>query len=254
MPGRVQEKVAIVTGGAHGMGAAAAILFAKEGAKVCIMDIRKELADSILQQIKDIGGEAIFQQGDVTNERDWIKTIAATIEAFGKVNILVNNAGIGPSQLDPANVDDWRTFLDVNATSAFVGTKLCAKKMCEAGGGAIVNIGSIAAFVGLGEVNPAYGASKGALLSYTKQCACIYGKDNIRVNSVHPGLMPRMLQVDGRPQLPAEIAYKDRLPLIPLGRIGVAEEVAYGVLFLASDEASYITGSDLVIDGGYLAR
>ena len=195
---------------------------------------------------------AIFQRADVTKEGDWTNAIASTIDAFGKVDILVNNAGIGARQFDPESVDDWRTVMDVNLTSMFIGTKLCVKQMRRNGGGSIVNIASIASFSGDAENNPVYGTSKGAVWNYTKQCASLYAKDNIRVNSVHPGFMPRMLQRNDEKVDPAEIAFAHKLKLIPLGRIGKLEEVAYGVLFLASDEASYITGTDLVIDGGFL--
>ncbi|MBX3568048.1 MAG: glucose 1-dehydrogenase [Rhizobiaceae bacterium] len=252
MPGRVAGKVAIVSGGANGMGAAEAAMLAREGAKVCIMDVREDLAAPVVERIRDAGGEVIFVQGDVTSEDDWKRVIAETVEAFGKLTILVNNAGIGARLYDPESVEDWHHVMDVNMTSVFIGTKLAVKEMIKAGGGAIVNIASIASFIAEGG-NPVYGASKSAVWNYTKQAAVLYAKNNIRVNSVHPGFMPRMIQRNNEVVDPSEIAFAEKLKWVPMGRIGTVDEIAYGVLFLASDEASYITGTELMIDGGFTA-
>ena len=253
MTDRLKGKVAIVTGGANGMGAAQAAMFAREGARVTIMDVRADLAEAVMARIKAEGGTAQFVEGDVTKEADWTRVIEATIRAYGKLEILVNNAGIGARHYDYESVDDWRHVMDVNATSVFIGTKLCVKEMRKAGGGAIVNIASIASLVGDAVNNPVYGTSKGAVWNYTKQCAAMYAKDGIRANSVHPGFMPRMLQRDNIEVPSPEVAFASSVAQVPLGRIGTVDEVAYGVLFLASDEASYITGTELVIDGGFLA-
>lgn len=253
MPGRLKDKIAIISGGANGMGAAQAAMFAREGAKVTIMDVRADLAEVVMTRIATEGGVAQFVEGNVTSEDDWKRVIETTTEAYGKLNILVNNAGIGARQFDFDSVADWRHVMDVNATSAFIGTKLSVPEMRKAGGGAIVNIASITSLSADAGNNPVYGASKGALWNYTKQAAAIYAKDNIRVNSVHPGYMPRMLQRFEEDIKPAEVAFAANIAKVPLGRIGTVDEIAYGVLFLASDEASYITGAELVIDGGFLA-
>jgi len=253
MSKRLQDKVAIVSGGASGMGAAEVVLFAREGAKVVILDLREDLAESVVLKRGSGDGEIVFVQGDVTQEAAWEQAVKTTINAFGRLDILINNAGISPLGLDPDSLKDWHHVMDVNMTSAFLGTKYASKAMQKSGGGSIVNIASILTFVGDGNLGPSYGASKGALWSFTKQCALRYAKDGIRVNSVHPGYMPRMLQRDGAQAPPIEVAMADRYAKIPLGRTGRVEEVAYGVLFLASDEASYITGTHLVIDGGFLA-
>jgi NAD(P)-dependent dehydrogenase (short-subunit alcohol dehydrogenase family) len=253
MVGRLKDKVAIVTGGANGMGAAEAAMFAREGAKVTIMDVRADLAEPVVKRIRDEGGTVQFIEGNVTSEDDWSRAIRATVEAYGKLNILVNNAAIGARQYDFESVNDWRHVMDVNVTSVFIGTKLSVKEMRKAGGGSIINIASIASLSGDAENNPVYGTSKGAVWNYTKQCAAIYAKDNIRVNSVHPGFMPRMIQRNNEKVESSEVAFADKLAQVPLGRIGTVDEIAYGVLFLASDEASYITGTELVIDGGFLA-
>lgn len=253
MPGRVAGKVAIVTGGANGMGAAEAAMLAREGAKVCIMDVRADLSGPVLKRIADEGGDAFFEEGNVTSEDDWKRVIAATVSRYGKLDILVNNAGIGARQYDPESVEDWHHVMNVNMTSMFIGTKLAVKEMIKAGGGAIVNLASISSLVADGGNNPVYGASKGAVWNYTKQAAALYAKNNIRVNSVHPGFMPRMIQRNDEKVDPAEVAFAEKLKWVPMGRIGTVDEIAYGVLFLASDEASYITGTELVIDGGFTA-
>jgi NAD(P)-dependent dehydrogenase (short-subunit alcohol dehydrogenase family) len=254
MPGRLNDKVTIISGGANGMGAAQATLFAREGAKVTIMDVRADLAADVMKRIKAEGGTAQFVEGNVTSEDDWKRVIQKTVDAYGRLNILVNNAGIGARHYDFESVDDWRHVMDVNATSVFIGTKLSVKEMRKIGGGAIVNIASIASLSGDAVNNPVYGTSKGAVWNYTKQCAAFYAKDNIRVNSVHPGFMPRMLPRNADVKVdPPEVAFADKIAQIPLGRIGTVDEIAYGVLFMASDEASYITGTELIIDGGFLA-
>ncbi len=252
MTGRLNGKVAIISGGANGMGAAEVAMFAKEGAKVCVLDVREDLAQPVLDRVGREGGTAIFERVDVSNEDDWVRAISKTTQKFGRLDILVNNAGIGARDYDFESVDDWNHVMKINMTSVFIGTKLAVKEMRRVGKGSIVNIASIASLSGDAVNNPVYGVSKGAVWNYTKQCAAMYGKDNIRVNSVHPGFMPRMLQKDNKPVVPSEVAFKDKMEQIPLGRIGTVDEVAYGVVFLASDEASYITGTELVIDGGFL--
>jgi len=248
---RLPGKVAIITGGAHGMGAEEAKLFAREGAKVVVADVLEEEGKKLEAEINQSGGEAMFLRADVTSEADWQHLVGATVTRFGKLDILVNNAGLSStSQADPMDTDGWRRIMEVNATGVFLGTKYAIPAMQQAGGGAIVNISSIMGFVGGESGHPAYHASKGAVRIFTKATAVKYGPDGIRANSVHPGFMPPM-----RSARPRDTAALQRLiDWTPLRRTGKPIEVAYGVLFLASDEASFITGAELVIDGGFIAQ
>ena len=248
---RLEGKVAIVTGGANGMGAAEAKLFTKEGARVAIADILEAEGRRIEAEITEAGCEAIFVPMDVSNEEDWSKTIEQTIARFGRVDILVNNAGIsGNSQSDYTSTEAWDRLMSVNARGVFLGMKHVVPEMRKVGGGSIVNISSIAGIVAQENTHPGYNASKGAVRLVTKSAAVQHAKDGIRVNSVHPGSMPPM--VTRVPRDPAQRL--DTLANIPMGRVGLPDEVAYAVLFLASDEASYITGAELVVDGGFTAK
>jgi NAD(P)-dependent dehydrogenase (short-subunit alcohol dehydrogenase family) len=248
---RLPGKVAIITGGAHGMGAEEAKLFAREGAKVVIADVLEEEGKQLEAEISKSGGEAMFLRADVTSEGDWNRLVEATVARFGKLDILVNNAGLSStSAADPMDTDSWHRIMEVNTTGVFLGTKYAIPAMQRAGGGAIVNISSIMGFVGGESGHPAYHASKGAVRIFTKATAVKYGPDGIRANSVHPGYMPPM-----RSARPRDTAAMQRLvDWTPLRRTGKPIEVAYGVLFLASDEASFITGTELVIDGGFIAQ
>jgi NAD(P)-dependent dehydrogenase (short-subunit alcohol dehydrogenase family) len=248
---RLPGKVAIITGGAHGMGAEEVRLFAREGAKVVIADILEEEGKQLEAEVHQAGGEAMFVRADVTSEADWQRLVEATVARFGKLDILVNNAGLSStSAADPMDTEGWRRIMEVNATGVFLGTKYAIPAMRQAGGGSIVNISSIMGFVGGESGHPAYHASKGAVRIFTKATAVKYGPEGIRANSVHPGFMPPM-----RSARPRDAASLQRLiDWTPLRRIGKPIEVAYGVLFLASDEASFITGTELVIDGGFIAQ
>ena len=246
---RLKDKVAIVTGGAHGMGEAEARLFTKEGAKIVVADLLADQAEAVAADIRAGGGEAIAVRTDVTSEPDWLALIDRTVSAYGRLDILVNNAGISGSSVgDPDALEGWNRIIAVNQTSVFLGTKLAAEQMAKTGGGSIVNISSIMGFVGGNSGHPAYCASKGAVRIYTKAAAVRYGPQGVRVNSVHPGYMPPMLNATNQ-NLRAE-----KIELTPLRRLGEPIEVAYGVLFLASDEASFVTGTELVIDGGFIAQ
>lgn len=250
---RLQNKVAIITGGAHGMGEAEARLFATEGAKVMIVDILDDLGNEVARSINERGHTAKFIKGSVTESDDWDRVIETTIKEFGRLDILVNNAGISASwSKENDNVQDWNSILNINATSVFLGTTKAVPHMRAAGGGSIVNISSVMGIVGGPENHPAYHASKAAVRLYSKAAACRYGKDKIRVNSVHPGFLPPMLSSRNSHPNPGGLELK--MQMTPLGRVGEAIEVAYGVLFLASDEASYITGTELIIDGGFTAQ
>lgn len=246
---RLKDKVAIVTGAAHGMGEAEARLFAREGAWVVVADVLRDQAESVAADIRAEGGDAIAATIDVTSETEWMALIAQTVAKHGRLDILVNNAGISGSSVgDPDALEGWQRVIAVNQTSVFLGTKLAAEQMAKTGGGSIVNISSIMGFVGGASGHPAYSASKGAVRIYTKSAAVRYGPLGIRVNSVHPGYMPPMLHATNANER------ADKIALTPLGRLGKPIEVAYGVLFLASDEASFVTGTELVIDGGYIAQ
>ncbi len=246
---RLKDKVAIVTGGAHGMGEAEARLFAKEGAAVVIADVLSREGEAVAAEINAIQGRAHYVQTDVTSETDWQKLIAETIRTYGRLDILVNNAGISGSSVgDPDGFEGWQKLMSINAASVFLGTKLAAAAMATNGRGSIVNISSIMGFVGSADSHPAYAASKGAVRLYTKAAASKYGPSGIRVNSVHPGYMPPMLNATNA------AGRASKIEATPLRRLGEPIEVAYGVLFLASDEASFITGTELVIDGGYIAQ
>ena len=249
---RLKGKVAIITGGAHGMGAVEAVLFAKEGAKVVIADIREEDARKVEAEIAEVGGEAMVALLDVTKENQWERTIADVVARFGKLDILVNNAGIsGSGEKDFGSSQAWDQLMDVNAKSVFLGMKHAIPEMEKAGGGAIVNISSISGMVGQSYIHPGYNASKGAVRLVTKAAAVQHAKSGIRVNSVHPGSMPPLLTSGARGDGGSQDA---RMAAIPMGREGQPIEVANAVLFMASDEASYITGTELMVDGGYTAR
>jgi NAD(P)-dependent dehydrogenase (short-subunit alcohol dehydrogenase family) len=246
---RLKDKVAIITGSAHGIGEAEARLFAQEGARVMVADVLEHEAERVATDIRSAGGDAAVAKIDVTSEPEWIALIAKTLASYGRIDVLVNNAGISGSSVgDPDGLEGWQRIIAVNQTSVFLGTKLAAEQMAKSGGGSIVNISSIMGFVGGSSGHPAYCASKGAVRIYTKAAAVRYGPLGVRVNSVHPGYMPPMLNATNAGER------ADKIAMTPLRRLGEPIEVAYGVLFLASDEASFITGTELVIDGGYIAQ
>jgi len=249
---RLAGKVALITGGAHGMGASEAALFAREGAKVVVADLLEVDGHQVVGAIGASGGEARFVRLDVTSEADWSEAVAATVGAVGKLDALVNNAGIsGGIDPDIMSTKAYDQLMDVNAKGVFLGMKYAVPAMQKAGGGSIVNISSISGIVGQELIHMGYNASKGAVRAITKSAAVQYASDGIRVNSVHPGFMPPMLtsRATADPELRARW-----LKAVPMKRAGQPEEVAYAVLFLASDEASYITGAELVVDGGFIAR
>jgi len=248
---RLQGKVALITGAAHGMGEAEAKMFAKEGAKVVVADVLEEEGKQVTAGINEVGGEAIFVQLDVTDEAAWRRAVETAVARFGTLDILVNNAGIsGSAGADLMSSEAWDKVMDINAKGVFLGLKYAIPAMQKAGGGSIVNISSISGFVGQDYIHMAYNASKGAVRIMTKSAAVQYAKDGIRVNSVHPGVMPPMLTSTRGADSEER---RQMLAKVPMGREGRREEVGNAVLFLASDEASYITGTELVVDGGYLA-
>ena len=245
---RLHDKIALITGGASGMGQSEAVLFAKEGAKVVVADVLETEGQKVADSL---GGAGRFVRLDVTSEAAWQQAIAAAVSAFGKLDILVNNAGIsGTFDPDTLSTSAWDRLMDVNAKGTFLGMKHAIPAMEKAGGGAIVNISSVSGFVGQNGIHMAYNASKGAVRLMTKSAAVQYARSGIRVNSVHPGVLPAMRSSKAT----ADPAFRQKmLAGVPMRREGRVEEVAYAVLFLASDEASYITGTELVVDGGWLA-
>jgi len=248
---RLDGKVAIVTGAAHGMGESEALIFAREGATVVVADLDQAAGEQVAAKITGNGGTARFARLDVADEGQWEAVVRDTVAAYGRLNILVNNAGIsGSSGSDVTSTPLWDSIMDVNAKGVFLGMKHAVPAMRRSGGGAIVNISSISGFVGQDRLHMAYNASKGAVRIMTKSGAVQYARDGVRVNSVHPGFMPPMRTST----VSADPAWrKPFLDAVPLRREGRVEEVAHAVLFLASDEASYITGTELVVDGGFLA-
>ena len=248
---RLEGKVAIITGGANGMGAEECRIFAREGAKVVIADVVEEQGRQVEAEIAEAGGDAVFMKLDVTSESNWAEAVEATVARYGKVDILVNNAGIsGTHDDDTMSVQAWERFMDINAKGVFLGMKSVIPQMQEAGGGAIVNISSISGIVGQSGNHMGYNASKGAVRIVTKSAAVQFAQDGIRVNSVHPGTMPPMRSSAAARN---QEVISGTLDSVPMGRRGRVEEVGNAVLFLASDEASYITGAELVVDGGLTA-
>jgi NAD(P)-dependent dehydrogenase (short-subunit alcohol dehydrogenase family) len=233
------------------MGQSEAMLFAREGARVVVGDVLEAEGRQVVDKITAAGGQAKFVALDVTREEDWQAAVKAAVAAFGRLNVLVNNAGIsGTIDPDTLSTSAWDALMNVNAKGVFLGMKHAIPAMRQAGGGAIVNISSISGFVGQAAIHMAYNASKGAVRIMTKSAAVQYAADNIRVNSVHPGMLPPMRSSKGSadPEWRAKM-----IRAVPMRREGRVEEVAHAVLFLASDDASYITGTELVVDGGYLA-
>lgn len=255
--GRVEGKVAIVTGGALGIGRAICELLAKEGAKVAVTDILDEKGKEVVESIKKAGGIAKFWHLDVTNEEEVKKVFADVAKEFGKIDVLVNNAGIAGVNKPTHEIteEEWDKVMNVNVKGVFFCTKHVIPYMRKAGGGSIINLSSIYGLVGAPDIPP-YHASKGAVRLMTKTDALLYAEDNIRVNSVHPGFIWTPLVEDlGRRSPEGVEAYRKHLDsLHPIGHVGEPIDIAYAVLYLASDESKFVTGSELVVDGGYTAR
>ena len=249
---RLEGKVALISGGARGQGAAEAKLFAGEGAKVVFGDVLDDLGRQVEAEIHEVGGEALYIHLDVTNAADWASAVEAAVSRYGRLDVLVNNAGITiRKNVEDTTEEDWDRIMAINAKGVFLGTKQAIPAMRESGGGSIVNISSTAGLVGNPFGGASYAATKGAVRLFTKATAIQYAKESIRCNSVHPGLLETPMTQD----MLADAAHREeRTQRIPLGRVGTAEDVAYGVLYLASDEASFVTGSELVIDGGATAQ
>ncbi len=254
---RLEDKAAMITGGASGIGAASARLFAEHGAAVAIADINDNLGPKVVEEIESAGGSALYVHLDTAVEEEWREAMAAVKERFGRLDIMLNGAGVSGRRPDgsaaprvgDANLENWNHVMSVNATGVFLGTKYAIEAMLEAGGGSIINISSIYGIVG-SEHNAAYHASKGAVRTFSKSAAAQYATEGIRVNSVHPGFVdsPMTQPIHSDPARAAP-----RLAQTPMGHFGQPIDIANGCLFLASDESRWMTGAELVIDGGMTA-
>jgi len=246
---RLEGKVAIVTGGAHGMGEADVRLFAREGAKIVIADILVDQGESLASSLRDAGHDVSFRAVDVTSDADWEALMTSTLSKHKQLDVMVNNAGISAGAVQEIDeIEGWHKLMSVNATSVFLGSRRAAEIMIKAGRGSIVNISSIMGMVGHSTGHLGYYAAKAAVRNQTKALAVRVAPHGVRVNSIHPGFFPAMLT--GKSSNVRDFAVKQ----VPMGRIGDPQDVAHAVLFLASDESSYITGAELVIDGGYTAQ
>ena len=255
---RLKDKVALITGAATGIegqlmgfGGATAWRFVREGARVVLTDIDVERGEETSHQIRDEGHHALFLRLDVTSEQDWITAVKTTVETFGKLDVLVNNAGTsgGLRTVVETTEDEWHEQMEVHAKGAFLGTKHALPAMQRAGGGSIINISSINALIG-SRTTTAYDAAKAAMRQLTKSTAIQFAKQGIRANSVHPGYATTpMTEV-----LFQSANLESRLARVPMGRLANADDVAWGILYLASNESAFVTGSELVIDGGMTAQ
>ncbi len=248
--GRLDGKVAIISGGAKGQGAEEARLFAEEGAKIIIGDILDKDGMQIESEIVERGGEAKFVHLDVSLEEDWIKVVDLAIAEYGKLDILVNNAGILLMKgVEDTSNEEWDNIQNINSKGVFLGSKTVIPAMRKSGGGSIINISSIAGLIG--SKFSAYGASKGLVRTLTKSIAVNHGHEGIRCNSVHPGIIETDMVSD---MIGTQEGKEYQLNRTPLKVIATSRDVAFGVLYLASDESRYVTGSELVIDGGITAQ
>lgn len=255
---RLDQKVALITGAARGMGAVEAKLFAGEGARVIATDVSESGAE-VVDQIRKAGGEATFLQHDVTERSDWDSVVGAALDSYGRLDILVNNAALhgGRSTFEDTPMETWRSVTEVNVLGVFLGIQAVVPALERGGGGSIVNISSVSGSVAMvypkRDTTPtvAYHASKASVTIMTKYAAAQFGERNIRVNSVHPGPIASPMGADSVRD-PARL--KHFTDVIPLGRFGEPEDIAQGVLYLASDESKFVTGTSLVIDGGYTCR
>ena len=251
--GRLDGKVALISGGARGQGAAEARMFASEGACVVFGDILDDDGRRVEAEIRELGGQATYVHLDVTSEADWAAAVNRTVLEYGKLDVLVNNAGIvlGRS-IEEMTVEEWDRLFDVNAKGVFLGTRASLGAMRDAGGGSIVNISSTAGLVGNDYNLAGYSSTKGAVRLFTKSTAIQHARDGIRCNSVHPGPIDTPMLVESRRGRGA-LTDEQQRQRTPLGRIGRPEDIAFAVIYLASDESSFVTGSEVVVDGGRTA-
>lgn len=254
---RVEGKTAIVTGGALGLGRAIALMLAREGANVVVTDVKEREGVAVAETILAEGGKAAFVRHDVAAEGEWRSVIAVALDRFGRLDILVNNAGVALSaSVEDTSLEQWRWLQSINSEGVFIGTQQAIAAMKQTGGGSIINLSSIEGLIGDPNL-AAYNASKGAVRIFTKSAAlhCAKAGYGIRVNSVHPGyIWTPMVEAYLAAQDDPEAAKAAIAALHPIGRLGEPDDIAHGVLYLASDESKFVTGAELVIDGGYTAQ
>ena len=255
--GRVDGKIALVTGGAMGLGKAAAMLLSRHGAKISLADINEPEGQNTADEIAARGGDVMLQVHDVSDPLRWVEVVDATVERYGRLDVLVNNAGIAiAANVETTSLEDWRKTMAVNLDGVFYGTQQAIRVMKESGGGSIINLSSIDGIIGEADL-AAYCASKGGVRTFTKAAAVHCGEAGykIRVNSIHPGYVVTPQHVSYLKALGNYEEENDKaLSRHPIGYLGEPDDIAYGVLYLASDESKFVTGSEFVIDGGYLAR
>jgi NAD(P)-dependent dehydrogenase (short-subunit alcohol dehydrogenase family) len=254
--GRVANKVALVTGASLGLGRASALLLAREGAKVVVTDVKEAEGRAVAEEIVKAGGEAIFVRHDVASEADWARSIGEAKARFGRLDVVVNNAGVAlAGSIEDTTLEQWRRLMSINLDGVFLGTRDAVAAMKDHGG-SIINLSSIEGIIGDPNL-AAYNASKGGVRLLTKSAAlhCAKAGYKIRVNSIHPGyILTPMVEGYVATHGDADETYKAIAAMHPLGHIGEPNDIAYGVLYLASDESKFVTGSELIIDGGYTAQ
>lgn len=241
------RRVAVVTGGASGIGQATAERLADDGMILVIGDIQDASGEAVAAAIRDRGGDAVYRHLDVADEASWTELVAATLREQGRIDVLVNNAGIGDvAPLEQTPIETYARVVAITQTSVFMGMKACAEALKASGSGAVVNVSSIFGIVGGFGTSPAYAAAKGAVRNLTKNVALLWAQQGVRVNSVHPGFIETPILGEADRTMLADVT--------PMGRLGDPTEVAAAIAFLASPAASFITGAELYVDGGYLAR
>ena len=250
--GRLDGKVALISGGARGQGALEAELFAAEGASVVFGDVLDDEGRQVERRITEAGGNAVYVHLDVTSDAEWADAVHTAEASFGKLDVLVNNAGIANADsIEDTTEELWDRIMQVNSKGVFLGTRKVLPAMRRAGGGSIINVSSIAGILGRALTGSAYSASKGAVRTFTKTTAIQHASEGIRCNSIHPGPVdtPMLSGISDTPEI-----LRQRTDEVPLGRLGQSPDIAYGALYLASDESAWITGIELIIDGGITAQ
>lgn len=243
---RFEGKTALITGAASGIGRETALRLGREGGAVVVADIQQEAGDAVAREITEAGGRAVFQKLDVASEESWAEAVAATVREFGGLNILVNNAGIGDNQaIEETSKETYDHVIAITQTSVFLGHKAASAELKKSGNGSVVNVSSMFGIVGGFGTSPAYHAAKGAVRLLTKSTALGWAKEGVRVNSVHPGFVETPILGETDREMLASTT--------PMGRLAKPEELAAVIAFLASDEASFVTGAEFVVDGGYTA-
>ena len=250
--GRLDGKVVLISGGARGQGALETELFASEGARVVFGDVLGDEGQAVERRISESGGEAVYVHLDVTSDADWEDAVHTAEGRFGRLDVLVNNAGIANADpIEDTSEELWDRIMAVNTKGVFLGTRKALPALRRAGGGSIINISSIAGILGRALTGSAYSASKGAVRTFTKTTAIQHASEGIRCNSIHPGPVdtPMLSGISDNPEV-----LRQRTSEVPLGRLGQSRDVAYGALYLASDESAWVTGIELIIDGGITAK